>query len=85
VVPELSTSRVLTTRWIEGVCPTDLLARTEALPEGAERAASRARLVDMVNMGVECSLSQLLETGVMHADPHPGNQARGNGWSGNGR
>ena len=27
----------------------------------------------MINLGVECSLSQLLETGVMHADPHPGN------------
>lgn len=26
-----------------------------------------------VRKGVECSLVQLLETGVMHADPHPGN------------
>ena len=35
--------------------------------------ASVARLKRMVALGVECSLSQMLETGVMHADPHPGN------------
>jgi Ser/Thr protein kinase RdoA (MazF antagonist) len=37
------------------------------------KRALQARLVHMINLGVECSLSQLLETGVMHADPHPGN------------
>jgi aarF domain-containing kinase len=26
-----------------------------------------------VSMGIESSLVQLLETGVMHSDPHPGN------------
>lgn len=26
-----------------------------------------------VNKGVEASLVQLLETGLLHADPHPGN------------
>lgn len=26
-----------------------------------------------VNMGVEASLIQLLDTGLLHADPHPGN------------
>jgi predicted unusual protein kinase regulating ubiquinone biosynthesis (AarF/ABC1/UbiB family) len=28
---------------------------------------------DMVNVGVNCSLQQLLEHGFFHADPHPGN------------
>lgn len=74
VVPELSTSRVLTTRWVDGASPTDLLAACErAAPGSEEQHQLRARLVAMVNMGVECSLSQLLETGIMHADPHPGN------------
>ena len=27
----------------------------------------------MVELGIECTLSQLLDTGVMHADPHAGN------------
>lgn len=26
-----------------------------------------------VNKGVEATLAQLLETGILHADPHPGN------------
>ena len=28
---------------------------------------------DMVTVGVNCSLQQLLEHGFFHADPHPGN------------
>jgi predicted unusual protein kinase regulating ubiquinone biosynthesis (AarF/ABC1/UbiB family) len=27
----------------------------------------------LVELGIRCTLSQLLETGVMHADPHGGN------------
>ena len=73
IVPELSTSRVLTTRWVDGICPTDLLMQVEKEKDGPSKDEKRMRLVDMVNMGVECSLSQLLETGIMHADPHPGN------------
>lgn len=30
-------------------------------------------IVFKVNKGVEASLIQLLETGLLHADPHPGN------------
>ena len=74
VIERLSSKRVLTSKWIAGASPNALLTECEALPEGSpERAALRTRLVRMVNLGVECSLSQLLETGVMHADPHPGN------------
>lgn len=30
-------------------------------------------LLIQVNKGVEATLVQLLETGLLHADPHPGN------------
>jgi aarF domain-containing kinase len=74
IIPQLSSQKVLTSKWIVGASPNDLLNQVEALPHGSlEHAALKARLVHMVNLGVECSLSQLLETGVMHADPHPGN------------
>lgn len=40
-----------------------------------EQAMARAGLnvVDFVDIGVECTLRQLLEHGFFHADPHPGN------------
>ncbi|GFR42152.1 hypothetical protein Agub_g3004 [Astrephomene gubernaculifera] len=55
--------RVLTMEWIEGVKLTD----------GAAMSAAGLNVVDFVDVGVECTLRQLLEQGYFHADPHPGN------------
>ena len=63
VVPELSTDRVLVMEWIDGVRLSD---------HSAEGVRSSAKNV-LLERGVRCSLHQLLETGFMHADPHPGN------------
>lgn len=55
--------RVLTMEWITG----KKLTQTEAL---------RAQGIDarhLIDVGVQCSLRQLLEHGFFHADPHPGN------------
>ncbi|NJL85284.1 MAG: AarF/ABC1/UbiB kinase family protein [Leptolyngbyaceae cyanobacterium SM1_1_3] len=55
--------RVLTMEWIEGT----KLTQTEKL---------RAQGIDasyLIDVGVQCSLRQLLEHGFFHADPHPGN------------
>jgi predicted unusual protein kinase regulating ubiquinone biosynthesis (AarF/ABC1/UbiB family) len=55
--------RVLTMEWIDGTKLTNL-------------EAVRALGIDpdeMVQVGVNCSLQQLLEHGFFHADPHPGN------------
>jgi predicted unusual protein kinase regulating ubiquinone biosynthesis (AarF/ABC1/UbiB family) len=60
---EATARRVLTMEWIDGVKLTNL-------------EAVRALGVDpdeLVNVGVNCSLQQLLEHGFFHADPHPGN------------
>ncbi|MEB3319684.1 MAG: AarF/ABC1/UbiB kinase family protein [Cyanobium sp.] len=60
---EATSRRVLTMEWIEGVKLTNL-------------EAVRALGVDpdeLVEVGVNCSLQQLLEHGFFHADPHPGN------------
>ena len=59
VLPELSTERVLVMEWVHGARLTD-----------ASEVRSSAVLLER---GVRCSLHQLLETGFMHADPHPGN------------
>ena len=35
-------------------------------------ARNGLNVVDFVDVGIECTLRQLLEHGYFHADPHPG-------------
>jgi predicted unusual protein kinase regulating ubiquinone biosynthesis (AarF/ABC1/UbiB family) len=60
---EYTGRRVLTMEWITGTKLTNM-------------EAIKAQGIDarhLINMGVQCSLRQLLEHGFFHADPHPGN------------
>jgi len=57
-LPDMSTSRVLTMEFVKGRKVSQL---------GTEESLS------MVQMAVECSVAQLLQTGLVHADPHEGN------------
>ncbi|MBH8556315.1 AarF/ABC1/UbiB kinase family protein [Nostocaceae cyanobacterium CENA357] len=60
---EYTNRRVLTMEWING---TKLTQTTEIRDQGID-----ARY--LIEVGVQCSLRQLLEHGFFHADPHPGN------------
>ncbi len=60
---EETSRRVLTMEWIDGVKLTNLEA-VKALGIDPN---------EMIDVGVNCSLQQLLEHGFFHADPHPGN------------
>ncbi len=60
---ENTSRRVLTMEWIEGTKLTNL--------EGVKNLGIDPD--EMVDIGVQCSLEQLLEHGFFHADPHPGN------------
>jgi len=62
---DLSSDRVITMTWLEG----------EKLI-GKDASVSPADL-PLLQLGIECSLSQILETGVLHADPHGGNLLKG--------
>ncbi|XP_012086488.1 uncharacterized protein slr1919 isoform X2 [Jatropha curcas] len=80
VYHHLSRKRVLTMEWVIGESPTDLLslAAHNTVDHGAassegQKIEARRKLLDLVSKGVEASLVQLLETGLLHADPHPGN------------
>ncbi|XP_061347044.1 uncharacterized protein LOC133292630 isoform X2 [Gastrolobium bilobum] len=81
IYPHLSRKRVLTMEWMVGESPTDLLSvSTESSVSGnvseyseRQKIDAKRRLLDLVNKGVEATLVQLLETGLLHADPHPGN------------
>ncbi|MGB3495549.1 MAG: AarF/ABC1/UbiB kinase family protein [Elainellaceae cyanobacterium] len=60
---EHTNRRVLTMEWITG---TKLTKPDEIRAQGVDAG-------HLVNVGVQCSLRQLLEHGFFHADPHPGN------------
>jgi len=60
---EYTNRRVLTMEWING---TKLTNTAEIRAQGID-----ARY--LIEVGVQCSLRQLLEHGFFHADPHPGN------------
>ncbi|MGB5595547.1 MAG: AarF/ABC1/UbiB kinase family protein [Crocosphaera sp.] len=60
---EYTGRRVLTMEWVEGTKLTDIQA---IQAQGIEAT-------HLVEVGVNCSLRQLLEHGFFHADPHPGN------------
>jgi predicted unusual protein kinase regulating ubiquinone biosynthesis (AarF/ABC1/UbiB family) len=60
---EYTGKRVLTMEWINGTKLTNL---DEIKAKGID-----ARY--LIEVGVQCSLRQLLEHGFFHADPHPGN------------
>jgi len=63
IYPNLTARRVLTMEWINGT----KLTRIEEL----DRLGIDA--THIIDVGVQCSLRQLLEHGFFHADPHPGN------------
>jgi predicted unusual protein kinase regulating ubiquinone biosynthesis (AarF/ABC1/UbiB family) len=65
VVPELSSSRVLTMEYVDGVKITDVRTLDE---KGIDRSALAETLQRVY-------LQMMIEDGVFHADPHPGNLA----------
>lgn len=58
VYQEHSTTKVLTTQWINGIRLSD---------------APKETIQQLIPIGVELFLTQLLDLGSFHADPHPGN------------
>jgi len=59
--PEFTSRRVHTAQWVTG----EKLSQSQADDVG-----------ELVNLGVVTYLTQLLDTGFFHADPHPGNMLR---------
>ena len=60
---EYTNRRVLTMEWINGI----KLTQSQKINEQGIDARY------LIEVGVQCSLRQLLEHGFFHADPHPGN------------
>lgn len=79
VFQHLTRKRVLTMEWMAGESPKELLSMCssnfehESQYSEKQRIDAKRHLLDLVNKGVEACLVQLIETGLLHADPHPGN------------
>ena len=83
MVTDLTTSRVLVMEWVEG---ERLRTAYSAVGGGSSTSSASSSSgqfqptpsgseddIRLVEIGVKCSLEQLLEFGYYHADPHPGN------------
>ncbi|XP_008807297.3 uncharacterized protein slr1919 isoform X1 [Phoenix dactylifera] len=79
VLRKLTRKRVLTMEWMIGENPNNLLMLSRGSGQGGNHYSERIKLeaktciLDLVNKGVEATLVQLFDTGLLHADPHPGN------------
>ncbi|XP_043705984.1 uncharacterized protein sll0005 [Telopea speciosissima] len=80
VFRHLTQKRVLTMEWVVGENPNDLVFAStgNSRDHGSwyserQQLEAKKHLLDLVEKGVEATLIQLLETGLLHADPHPGN------------
>eukprot|EP00798_Chlamydomonas_sp_ICE-L_P014464 gene14464-20478_t len=62
---------VLTMEWVDGE-----RLRSASSEERIDSALGNQDDLDLVEVGVRCSLEQMLEEGFYHADPHPGNLLR---------
>ena len=62
VVPEASSRRVLTTEWIDG--------------ERLDRTAATDDVPRLASLAMNTYMDMMLESGVLHCDPHPGNLLR---------
>jgi predicted unusual protein kinase regulating ubiquinone biosynthesis (AarF/ABC1/UbiB family) len=62
IIQSLCTEHVLVMEWIDGSKLTD-----------TENGRGKAENLRLIETGIECTLSQLLDTGILHADPHSGN------------
>merc|ERR1719502_2450453 len=61
VYDELTTRKVLVSQWVDGV------KLSECPPD---------EIRELIKIGQECFLVQLLQVGFFHSDPHPGNMLR---------
>ena len=65
MISELCSTNVLTMTWVDGKKLVDLNV--------SQSIESSSENLSLLVQGIQCTLSQILETGVMHADPHGAN------------
>ena len=64
VYPEFCTENVLVMEWLDGTKLTSI---------DKNDPSTTAENLAVIKQAIDCTINQLLETGVLHADPHGGN------------
>ena len=64
-LPQLCTDNVLVMSWVEGTKLTEV-----AESAGRSNEQTRRENLELIELATQCTLSQLLDTGTLHADPH---------------
>ena len=64
-LPDLCTDNVLVMSWVEGTKLTEV-----AESAGQSNEQLRRENLGLIELATQCTLSQLLDTGTLHADPH---------------
>ena len=64
-LPDLCTDNVLVMSWVEGTKLTEV-----AESAGQSNEHTRRENLELIELATQCTLSQLLDTGTLHADPH---------------
>ena len=67
VIPELCSSRVLVMEWMEGTKLTDICHDCDERPQEVEEN------LKLIVQAIECTISQLIDHGLLHGDPHSAN------------
>ena len=67
VIPELCSSRVLVMEWMEGTKLTDICVDCDTRPQEVEEN------LKLIVQAIECTISQLIDHGLLHGDPHSAN------------
>lgn len=64
-LPDLCTEDVLVMSWVHGTKLTEV-----AESAGRSNEQTRRENLELIELATQCTLSQLLDTGTLHADPH---------------
>jgi predicted unusual protein kinase regulating ubiquinone biosynthesis (AarF/ABC1/UbiB family) len=67
VVSELSSDRVIVMEWLEGTKLTDICSGCE------EQSQVEKENLDLIVQAIEMTVSQIIDHGLIHGDPHLGN------------
>lgn len=77
LIPELCSREVIVMQWIEGTKLTDITAERRGKHSNKDynndEATERAENLRLIKKAIECTISQFMDTGIIHPDPHPGN------------